>query len=702
MSEAISLRSLRALVVTPKGFLGGAERWLLSLLDATNRMDVSVICLEEGPLVAELSRRGIAVTVLPTGPSSSDMARSAWALRRTISAADPDVVLANGIKSAVVALPVTRALGVPSVWVRHDPNYDTTLGAAAARLAGRVIVVAPPTEAEEHRFRPVYVPPPLLVEPLPRAAARERLRDLGVPDDGLARVGMFCRLARYKGIDTAIRSLVAAPSWRLVVAGVVDSGEREDEEGRLRELAVELGVSDRVSWLGEVPAAGSLSAGLDAMAMLTRSGVPGYPDAEGFGMTLVEAYAAGVPVIADPRTVPPLRSPEYAAGAIEVDATDPATVAAALSEVWGEGASDRADAGRAAAAAHPRPREVADRVVDVLAQVAHRPGAGLVQGPAFSVVATVFNEGLAAEQVAREFLRQAGNQDEVVIVDGGSSDDTVERLRRLAKDDDRLVVIEAPGAGIAQGRNIGIEAATHEWIACSDAGCELSPNWLAGLRAAAATGEADLVTGVYEADTGQGRLWETGMCAVAYPRPEELRRETPLVTLYGTLFGRVYDASLPTGRSVAFTKAAWRSAGGYPEHLATGEDVTYGMEIVRQGGRAVLASDAAVVWGQRDSLQSTLRMFYRYGVGDGESRDALLIARNVGRAAAYVVGPAMLASRRLRPWAIAGAALYLSLPVKRALQGPRPIATAATVPAISAARDVSKVAGCVVGLTRQP
>lgn len=718
------LSRLRVVIVTPKGFLGGAERWLLAVLDATSRLQIEVVCLADGPLVGHLRERGIAVTVVPTGPSPADMARSSRRLHRIMRSTDPDVVLANGIKAAVTALPVTRLLGIPGVWVRHDPNYDSTLGVAAARLARRVIVVAPPTPTEERRFRPTFIPPPLLAEPLSCTDAVAHLQALGVPDDGRKRVGMFCRLAQYKGVDVAIRALARAPSWRLVIAGVVDPGERDDEELRLRELAQDVGVDDRVTWLGEVPSAGSLAAGLDAVAMLTRAGVPGYPDAEGFGMTLVEAYAAGIPVIADPRTVPPLRVPEYAGGAIEVDATDPVAVAQALATVCeATPAVGRRTAALAAAAAHPRPVEVARRLVAVMAEVSHRPGVGHMgrsalttadppsrgvgplsgaDGPPMSVVATVFNEGPEVERAVGEWLSLARCDDEVVVVDGGSQDDTVARLRRLSRQDARLRVIEAPGAGISTGRNIGIRAARHDWIAGSDAGCRPGPTWLAGLRAAAASGAADLVTGVYAADPGQHRLWETALRAVAYPRPEELRRSTPLVCLYGRLFGRVYDASLPTGRSLALTKDAWRSVGGYPEHLATGEDVTFGKAIVRMGGRAVLAQDAVVVWGQRGSLRANLTMFFRYGIGDGESRDFVLIARNSARGAAYIVGPAMMASRRLRPLAVAGAVLYLSLPMKRALLGPRPLATAAVVPAIAAARDLSKVVGCLVGVSRRP
>lgn len=704
MVEAVSARRLRTLIVTPKGFIGGAEKWLLSLLDETDRLEPHVICLDgEGPLTNSLRERGVSLTLIPTGPRGQDVVATAIKIRSIFKSTDPDVVLANGIKAAAAAIPVASWLGVPSVWVRHDPNFDLTLGRIAGRLASKVIVVAPATSIEERRLRPIFIPPPLTTEPLAPTLARERLLELGVPVDGRPLVGMFCRLARYKGIDIAIRSLPHAEPWRLVVAGIVDPGD-QGEGARLIRLAEECGVADRVSWLGDINSVGALASGLDALAILTRAGEPGYPAAEGFPLNLMEAYSAGVPLIGDPRTVPPLQHAEYAAAAVLVDATDEAVVALALASLLDDpDARARAQRARQLAEDHPRGKQVASAVVDVMCGVSRRPGAGLAVGPPVSVVATVLNEGDGVDVLLDSVLSQAGQTDEFIVVDGGSQDDTLERLKRRAKDDERLIVVDAPGAGISRGRNIGVGRASNEWIACTDAGCRPSASWLASFRTAAEDGRGDLLTGTYHADHGQHRVWETALAAVAYPQTRELRRPTPLVRTYGRLFGRVFDATLPTGRSVAFTQSAWRLAGGYPEDLTTAEDVTFGQRVVASGGRAELVAGADVAWAQRDTFGANVKMFYRYGIGDGQSGDARLIGRNVGRAVAYLAGPAaLIASRRTRMVALLGAAAYMSLPVRRAASGPRPVATVLAVPVVAAIRDTSKAMGCLVGLLRRP
>src|SRR4249920_586475 len=69
---------------------------------------------------------------------------------------------------------------------------------------------------------------------------------------------------------------------------------------------------------------------------------------------------------------------------------------------------------------------------------------------------------------------QTRRPDEVVIVDGGSTDGTTEIVRSRPN----VTLVEEPGANIARGRNIALAAATHDVIACSDADCVLDPEWL--------------------------------------------------------------------------------------------------------------------------------------------------------------------------------------------------------------------------------
>jgi hypothetical protein len=137
--------------------------------------------------------------------------------------------------------------------------------------------------------------------------------------------------------------------------------------------------------------------------------------------------------------------------------------------------------------------------------------------------------------------------------------------------------------------------------------------------------------------------------------------------------------------------------------LATAEDVTFGQAIVGHGGRAVLASDAVVTWHQRAGVGATVRMYRAYGRGDGLSGHPLLIGRNVVRSAAYGLGAWALlrGGRAERAAAVAGAAVYLSMPIARARRRRAGAAAWALLPAASAMKDLPKAWGCIEGVLRR-
>lgn len=320
-------------------------------------------------------------------------------------------------------------------------------------------------------------------------------------------------------------------------------------------------------------------------------------------------------------------------------------------------------------------------------------------GPPVTVVVTVLNEHGAVDALLDALLPQLRAPDELLMVDGGSNDGTVESLRKRAAAAQTVTVIERPGTNISEGRNAGIAEARNGVIACTDAGCLPVHGWLDALRSAfASVPKPDLVTGVYEVEADGP--FEHAMAAACYPQVDEAASPKGAAALYGRLFGRTFDPTLPTGRSMAFTKHAWTRAGGFPEHLATSEDISFGRTIAADGGVCVLAPSAIVHWRQRPDARATARMYYRYGVGGGQTGDPKLIGRDLLRAVAYPAGLALLMWGG--PWgraaAGAGAGVYLSVPVWRALRRPHQPLTPMLVPVTVALKDLSKAAGCVKGL----
>jgi len=107
------------------------------------------------------------------------------------------------------------------------------------------------------------------------------------PGTGL-RVLAVGRLSYYKGFDVLLHALADAPQAQLLLIG---SGECESA---LRGLAKRLGIADRVRFAGHVDDAALAQAYAQAQVFC----LPSIERAEAFGIVLLEAMRAGVPVIA--------------------------------------------------------------------------------------------------------------------------------------------------------------------------------------------------------------------------------------------------------------------------------------------------------------------------------------------------------------------------------------------------------------------
>jgi glycosyltransferase involved in cell wall biosynthesis len=216
-----------------------------------------------------------------------------------------------------------------------------------------------------------------------------------------------------------------------------------------------------------------------------------------------------------------------------------------------------------------------------------------------SVIATILNEAHSIAETIANLVAQTRSPDEIIVVDGGSTDGTIRQLEEFACRDPRIRVLVEPGSNISRGRNVGIAAATNDIIAITDAGCRPEPTWL-----------AELV---------QPLLHEEGFDAVSGERRIEARtafeRYAGLLSTsrdQGKEEGRLFF-----GRSSAFRKRVWEAVGGYPEWLYTGEDTLFALRARELGFRVAYAAGSIVNWRPRRTWRKLAKQYFLYGRGNG-------------------------------------------------------------------------------------
>jgi glycosyltransferase involved in cell wall biosynthesis len=261
--------------------------------------------------------------------------------------------------------------------------------------------------------------------------------------------------------------------------------------------------------------------------------------------------------------------------------------------------------------------------------------------PAVSVAATVLNERDDIDALVATLAAQTLAPAEIIIVDGGSTDGTWERLEAARAKYPNLVPIRDPSCSlqnspgpIARGRNIGIAAASSEVVACADCGCTYHPDWLARLTAPILNSETTQDSDPSDSAPSRFEYSVGGSCL-------DPATSTIWDVASAPFFGVKLNPDAPTksctARSMAFRKELWHRVGGFPETVFLGEDTAFDAKV-RQLVTPAFPEGAKALYQPRHTFRTAVRQMISYSLTDGVlgGRSARLW-RNIARCLAEIL-----------------------------------------------------------------
>ena len=156
--------------------------------------------------------------------------------------------------------------------------------------------------------------------------------------------------------------------------------------------------------------------------------------------------------------------------------------------------------------------------------------------PTLSIIVPAYNVGAYIEQCVESILAQLQSWHELIVVDDGSTDDTLARVRALQasaahRTRTNLRVLTQANAGIAVTRNNGIALATGEYIAFVDSDDALLAGALAALDAAIAEHRPDVIACDF-------RMWhpesekKSRRVSLGYPAGTVLRDQAAILNTF--------------------------------------------------------------------------------------------------------------------------------------------------------------------------
>ena len=410
---------------------------------------------------------------------------------------------------------------------------------------------------------------------------RARTSDLNAVRRFLGTTFLFVgRIAPNKGIPDLLRFLEAyrqtTPDARLVLVG--DDQQHPAYTRELLQLAARLGLrtTEDVLFTGKI-SDGQVAAwyqNADAFICLSRH--------EGFGAPLMEAMMFGVPVFAAAAgavadtlggagALLPDREPEAVAEAVRAALFNPHHRDAILQK-------QKARAEMFSAAAQRKAlRDLVDRDYPQLAPP---------RAPRVSVVINTYNRARHLETCLATLRRQTYRNFEVVVINGPSTDNTAEILKRF---EGQIRVAETTRRVLGVSRNLGIEQTSGELVAFIDDDAIADPHWLAELVKPFSDPAVGAAGGLVYRMNGQDIEFRNGIIDpegfVEWNRPQPGQHWTWKDGFLNTV----------SGNNCIFRRSALEAIGGFDEAIEYYHDeADVVMRLAAQGLRTVHCPSAVV------------------------------------------------------------------------------------------------------------
>ena len=277
--------------------IGGMERLVFELVQHRTQGTSSVLCLErQGHFGNQLREAGVPIRVVGT---KGNLANRLWRMQGQIADLKPDVLHCHNLLALTHAGLLRSAKFAPRiVATKHGRSVPSTKGGGRVCrwLARRTRMVAVSLEIQQSlhqwcrstRFPVSVIPNGITAEAFRGRSHREPVRRmLGCKPHNFV-IGIVARLAEEKDHQTLLKAFQQLnqerPETRLVIIG--DGPLREP----LEQLAANGGTAPSIRFLGERHDIPHLLSGLDVFALSSRT--------EGLPMTVLEAMAAGLPIVA--------------------------------------------------------------------------------------------------------------------------------------------------------------------------------------------------------------------------------------------------------------------------------------------------------------------------------------------------------------------------------------------------------------------
>ncbi len=222
-----------------------------------------------------------------------------------------------------------------------------------------------------------------------------------------------------------------------------------------------------------------------------------------------------------------------------------------------------------------------------------------MNAPKISVIVTCFNKARTLEACISSIYDQAVDGLEVVLVDDGSTDDSLERVSKFSGLGG-FRLIKMPHNGISAAKNEGLRASHGDIILFLDGDCVLEKGALAK------------VVEIFEA--GDGRLGCVGGEVRALNGSSAIAKTIELLQ-------NEFVRRWPFGANVAFRRSVLEELGGFDPDMEWGEDADLFIRMRKAGYAHIMVKSVSARTENPENFLDLFRQRYKWGRGFGQLID---------------------------------------------------------------------------------
>jgi len=181
--------------------------------------------------------------------------------------------------------------------------------------------------------------------------------------------------------------------------------------------------------------------------------------------------------------------------------------------------------------------------------------------PEFSVVIPLYNKEHFVKKTIQSVLNQTFQKFEVIIIDDGSTDNSLKKVKEF--NDERIRVYKQGNKGASYARNKGVDHSRYEWIAFLDADDIWYKDHLKELnKSITRFPKAQVVSNAYEIALGKN----------FYKKPKFSKTLPQVISIIDDYFSYCFSGPLFWTSSLALSKKCFQDIGGFDTDISSGQD----------------------------------------------------------------------------------------------------------------------------------